>query len=65
MQPEQQGTAQGASMSLIQKTFNVSPTAFQAQGLRGDVFSPLNKEIDHLGSKALSDGVLLLFRAAG
>ena len=26
---------------------------------------PLNKELDHLGSKASSDGGLLLFRAAG
>lgn len=45
-------------MSLIPKTFNASPTAFQAQGLRG---LPLNKELDHLGSKASSDGGLLLF----
>lgn len=38
----------GSKMSLIQRYFNTSPTAFQAQGLRG---LPLNKELDHLGSK--------------
>lgn len=46
----QPGVSQGSTgqlrkpaASLIQKTFQVSPTAFQAQGLRRDNFSPRTK----------------------
>ena len=37
-------------MSLIQKTFNVSPTAFQAQGLRG---SPPKQKIGSFGKQSV------------
>lgn len=39
-QPGWQGHQGNLKMSLIPKTFNASPIAFQAQGLQG---SPLNK----------------------
>lgn len=68
-QPGQHGAAQEASrIFIIQKTFQVSPTAFQAQGLRRDNFSPWTKaritwEAKH-NQNQQGGGGLFLFRAA-